>query len=114
MAVQAPGQPLPHQDGEDPAGPRLADDAGAGGSPTAEGGVGVGWRRKDLKSLLFFFFGPSSLENRLSAPDFVFTLKDLSVALYALLHLLPLFRSPRAALSSNSDASLRFSSLDCG
>lgn len=32
MALQAPRQPLPHQDGEDPAGPRLANDPGPGES----------------------------------------------------------------------------------
>lgn len=30
VALQAPRQPLPHQDGEDSAGPRLPDDPGAG------------------------------------------------------------------------------------
>lgn len=32
VALQAPGQPLPHQDREDPAGSRLANDAGPGES----------------------------------------------------------------------------------
>lgn len=33
VALQAPRQPLPHQDREDPAGPRLPDDPGAGKGP---------------------------------------------------------------------------------
>lgn len=41
VALQAPRQPLPHQDREDPAGPRLANDPGPGESALC---------------LLFFFF----------------------------------------------------------
>lgn len=32
VALQAPRQPLPHQDGENPAGPRLTNDPGPGES----------------------------------------------------------------------------------
>lgn len=34
VALQAPGQPVPHQNGEDTLGPRLADDASAGNQLT--------------------------------------------------------------------------------